>query len=205
MIGSITRSLKKIFGDKSTRDMKTIQPLVELINAECIKLKDLSNDQLRNKTLELKTKIQDGLAEQRAKVETMKADAESDSIGIVAKEALYKQVDDLIKKIDQDLEVILLEVLPEAFAIVKDTSRRFTENNELRVTAQQFDRDLAAISDHISIEGETAIWQNTWIAGGSSVTWEMIHYDVQLSYIKGRLLRCRQEKERPWSLHCLYS
>jgi preprotein translocase subunit SecA len=176
MIGSITRSLKKIFGDKSTRDMKTIQPLVELINAECIKLKDLSNDQLRNKTLELKTKIQDGLA----KVETMKADAESDSIGIVAKEALYKQVDDLIKKIDQDLEVILLEVLPEAFAIVKDTSRRFTENNELRVTAQQFDRDLAAISDHISIEGETAIWQNTWIAGGSSVTWEMIHYDVQL-------------------------
>ena len=180
MIGSITRSLKKIFGDKSTRDMKTIQPLVELINAECIKLKDLSNDQLRNKTLELKTKIQDGLAEQRAKVETMKADAESDSIGIVAKEALYKQVDDLIKKIDQDLEVILLEVLPEAFAIVKDTSRRFTENNELRVTAQQFDRDLAAISDHISIEGETAIWQNTWIAGGSSVTWEMIHYDVQL-------------------------
>ena len=180
MIGSITRSLKKIFGDKSTRDMKTIQPLVDQINAEFDKLRSLSNDQLRAKTTELKKRIQDGLAEQRAQVESLKAEAESDAIGISVKEGLYKQADDLVKKIDEDLEVILMEVLPEAFAIVKETGRRFKENSELKVTAQDFDRDLAAVSDHISIAGDIATWQNTWLAGGSPITWDMMHYDVQL-------------------------
>jgi len=180
MLGTITRSLKKIFGDKSTRDMKTIQPLVGLINQEFDKLRSLDNDQLRAKTFELKKRIQDGLADERSKVTELKAKAESDAVGINDKEAIYKEVDDLIKKIDQDLEVILMEVLPEAFAVVKETSRRFKENEELTATAREWDKDLAAESDHIRIEGDKTIWKNTWLAGGSPVIWDMVHYDVQL-------------------------
>jgi len=180
MLGTITRSLKKIFGDKSTRDMKTIQPLVGLINQEFDKLRSLDNDQLRAKTFELKKRIQDGLADELSKVTELKAKAESDAVGINDKEAIYKEVDDLIKKIDQDLEVILMEVLPEAFAVVKETSRRFKENEELTATAREWDKDLAAESDHIRIEGDKTIWKNTWLAGGSPVIWDMVHYDVQL-------------------------
>jgi len=160
--------------------MKTIQPLVGLINQEFDKLRSLDNDQLRAKTFELKKRIQDGLADERSKVTELKAKAESDAVGINDKEAIYKEVDDLIKKIDQDLEVILMEVLPEAFAVVKETSRRFKENEELTATAREWDKDLAAESDHIRIEGDKTIWKNTWLAGGSPVIWDMVHYDVQL-------------------------
>ena len=180
MIGTITRSLKKIFGDKSTRDMKSIQPLVEKTNEVFNTLATLTNDELRARTLSLKEIIDERLSADRKRVEELKAKAESDEATINEKEEFYKEADDLTKKIDNDLEDVLMDILPEAFAIIKDTARRFTENTSLTVTATDFDRDLAAAYDHIAIEGDKAIWQNTWMAGGSMVTWDMVHYDVQL-------------------------
>ncbi|MDA0713623.1 MAG: preprotein translocase subunit SecA [Bacteroidetes bacterium] len=180
MIGNITSSLKKLFGDKSTRDMKAIQPLVDKTNEVFHTLASLTNDEIRERTTGLKKTIEDRLSADRVRVEELKAKAESDEASINEKEEFYKEVDDLVKKIDNDLEEVLMEILPEAFAIVKDTARRFTENPTLTVTAMQYDRDLAAAHDHITIEGDKAVWQNTWIAGGSPVTWDMVHYDVQL-------------------------
>jgi len=180
MIGSITKSLKKIFGDKSTKDMKTISPLVDQTNEEFAKLASLSNEDLRSRSQELKKKIADYISADEKLMAELKEKAEQDSVTIDEKEEIYKQVDELVKKVDQDIEIVLMEVLPEAFAIVKETARRFTENKELKVKAEQYDRDLAAEVDHVSIEGEMSTWQNSWLAGGSMVTWDMIHYDVQL-------------------------
>src|SRR5690554_1319217 len=172
--------LSKVFGSKSARDIKHIQPLVEKIKVEYAKLDSITNDELRSKTIIFKERIAEHLKETDSEISKLKAEAEQPDLEMSIKTSLYEQVDKLEKNRDKELEEVLMQILPEAFAVVKETARRFTENKSLEVTALQFDRDLAATRPHIEIKDDKAIWQNTWIAAGSPVTWNMIHYDVQL-------------------------
>jgi preprotein translocase subunit SecA len=172
--------LAKIFGSKSERDIKILQPIVTRINEEYSKLSALSNDELRNKTTYFKETITKALAEIDEKISSLKAEAESQELSLTEKTALYDQVDALIKDRDKELEVVLSDILPEAFAVVKETSRRFTENEFLEVTATQFDRDYAARKKNVTIQGDKALWANRWDAAGTEVLWNMVHYDVQL-------------------------
>lgn len=172
--------LSKLFGSKSERDIKSIMPLVNKIKEEYDKLSNLSNDELRVKTTEFKNRIVEYLKELDTEIEELNTKAEDPATEMAEKTALYEKVDKLNKDRDKKLEEILLELLPEAFAVVKDTARRFTENKTIEVTATSFDRDLAALKPHVKIEGDTAYWSNTWTAAGNEITWNMIHYDVQL-------------------------
>jgi len=172
--------LNKIFGSKSERDIKQIQPLVDQIKAEYAKLSSLSNDELRGKTLELKAKIAEALAEIDKEIAALRTKAEDSSLAIHDKTEIYDEVDKLIKDRDKELEKVLLDILPQGFAVVKETARRFTENKTIEVTATDFDRELAARKPNVKIEGDKAIHHNTWLAAGNEVTWNMIHYDVQL-------------------------
>lgn len=172
--------LSKIFGSKSARDIKHIQPLVEKIKVEYAKLDGISNDELRAKTSYFKEVIAEYLAAINSEVEEIKAEAEQDELDMSAKTALYEKVDALEKEKDKKLEEVLMQILPEAFAVVKETAKRFTENEKLEVTASQFDKDLAATKQHVEIQGDKALWSNTWTAAGVEVTWNMVHYDVQL-------------------------
>ena len=170
--------LSSIFGNKSTRDMKEIQPWVEKIKAAYPDIAALDNDQLRAKTAELRQLILDSATEEKAKIEELKADIEN--IELEEREAVFAQIDKLEKEVLEKYEKALDEVLPQAFSIVKETAKRFTENETIVVTATDFDRNLAATKDFVRIEGDKAIYQNHWMAGGSEITWNMIHYDVQL-------------------------
>ena len=171
--------LSKIFGNKSTRDMKEIQPWVEKVKAAYENISKLSNDELRAKTEELKQIIRDSAAKENEQLAKLKAQIEETDIE--KREPLFAQIDKLEKEVLDRYEEALNEVLPDAFAIVKDTARRFTENGEVEVTATDFDRLLAAHGkDFLRIEGDKAIWQNHWTAGGNDTIWNMVHYDVQL-------------------------
>ena len=170
--------LSSIFGNKSTRDMKEIQPWVDKVKAAYPEIDKLNNDALRAKTEELKAYIRRSAETQRAKVDELKASVENTELE--KREALFAQIDKLEKEILEIYEKALDEVLPTAFAIVKSTARRFAENEEIVVTANDFDRNLAATKDFVRIEGDKAIYQNHWMAGGNEVTWNMVHYDVQL-------------------------
>ncbi|MDB5119494.1 MAG: secA [Sphingobacteriales bacterium] len=172
--------LNKIFGSKSDRDIKLIQPLVDKIKEEYAKLSSLSNDELRQKSLDFKARIQTSLEKIDSEINAIKVKAEESEIDITEKTALYDQVDLLQKERDKEIEKILLEILPEAFAVMKDTARRFTENTAIEVTATPFDRELATRKPNVVIKGDKAIHHNTWLAAGTEVTWNMIHYDVQL-------------------------
>ncbi|WP_316798778.1 preprotein translocase subunit SecA [Pedobacter frigidisoli] len=172
--------LAKIFGSKSERDIKTIQPLVVKINEQYSKLSALSNDELRGKTIEFKSRIADFLTEVDGKIAALKADAENEALDLHEKTAIYDQVDALGKDRDAELEKVLLEILPEAFAVVKETSRRLSENDYLEVTATEFDRNYAARRNNVKIVGDKAHWANKWEAAGTEVAWNMVHYDVQL-------------------------
>jgi len=176
MLGFLT----KIFGSKSERDIKVIQPIVTKINEEYAKLSLLSNDELRNKTVYFKEVIAKALTEIDGKISGLKADGDNQELALAEKTAIYDQIDVLIKDRDKELEMVLSEILPEAFAVVKETSRRFTENEFLTVTASQFDRDYAARKGNVTIKGDEAQWANRWDAAGTEVLWNMIHYDVQL-------------------------
>ncbi|MBR3897121.1 MAG: preprotein translocase subunit SecA [Bacteroidaceae bacterium] len=171
--------LSKIFGNKSTRDMKEIQPWVEKVKKAYENISTLSNDELRAKTEELKRIIRESAKQENAKLDELKAKIEETPIE--NREPLFEQIDKLEKEVLDRYEDALNEVLPDAFAIVKDTARRFTEQGEVEVTATDFDRDLAAQGkDFVRIEGDKAIWQNHWVAGGNDTIWNMVHYDVQL-------------------------
>ncbi|RZM29195.1 MAG: preprotein translocase subunit SecA [Pedobacter sp.] len=176
MLGFLT----KVFGSKSERDIKAIQPLVIKINEEYAKLSVLSNDELRAKTVYFKDVIAKALAEIDGKIGGLKADAESQELSLGEKTALYDQIDALAKDRDKELEVVLLDILPAAFAVVKETSRRFSENPFLEVTASPYDREYAARRANVTINGDKAVWANHWDAAGSDVVWNMVHYDVQL-------------------------
>ena len=172
--------LSKIFGSKSERDIKHIHPLVEKIKAEYTKLESLTHDELRAKTVDFKRRITEYLADIDTEIGSLKTEAEQDGVDMTEKTAIYDKVDKLNKDRDQKLEEVLMQILPEAFAVVKETARRFTENTTLEVTATDFDREIAASKPNVQIEGDKAIWNHTWVAAGNEVTWNMIHYDVQL-------------------------
>jgi len=172
--------LTKLFGNKSERDTKEIMPFVEKTKEEFLKLSSFSNDQLRNKTNELQNRIADFISNENQEIAILKEKLDSDTLEIEQREEIYQQIDLIEKQIDDKIDQVLDQLLPEAFAIVKETARRFKENEFLEVTANQFDRDIAARRDSVEIKGDTAIWYNKWIAGGNEITWDMVHYDVQL-------------------------
>jgi len=179
-MASFNDLLKKFFGTKSDKDIKIIFPVVEQVKLVYDTLQSLSHDQLREKTNALKEKIQNYYKPEEQQITELKEKVEDDEVNIDEKEKLYIQIDKLKKEVNNKIEEVLLEVLPEAFAIVKDTARRFIENERIEVTATEHDRNLAAQRSSIIIEGSKAIWLNTWLAGGNEITWDMVHYDVQL-------------------------
>jgi preprotein translocase subunit SecA len=176
----ITKILTKFFGSKSERDIKKLMPVVTEINEIYAGLHDISNDELRQKAQDIKKEIRDHIAGDENKKEELKNKAEDDNTDVEEKEKIYKELDDIDNVIDDKLEKKLEEVLPRAFAVMRETHKRFKENPEIEVTANEFDRELAANKDYVSIEGSTAVYFNSWYAGGNEITWDMIPYDVQL-------------------------
>ena len=168
----------KLFGNKNTRDMREIQPWVEKAKKAYESIEKLTNDELRAKTQELKERIKLSATEENAKIAELKAKVEETEIE--EREQLFNEIDKLETAVLDKYEVALDEVLPEAFAIVKATAKRFAENEEVEVTATDMDRTLAATKDFVRIEGDKAIYKNHWEAGGNDTVWNMIHYDVQL-------------------------
>lgn len=168
-------------GSKSEKDVKKLLPLVAKINQYFTSYQSLSHDELRQKTTEFRQRIKDYLAGIDAEIEAANKKADTLSFNdLLGKDAIYQEVDKLKKERDKKIEEILDEILPEAFAVVKETARRFKENSEIIATATQLDRDLSVKKDYIRIEGEKSIYKNTWTAAGGQVTWNMVHYDVQL-------------------------
>ncbi|MBK8278882.1 MAG: preprotein translocase subunit SecA [Saprospiraceae bacterium] len=180
MFDLLKSSLKKIFGgSKQDKDIARYQPLVDASLAYHATLGDITHDELRAHTIRFKNIIAEGLAEINAQIDQTRLEA-NDNDDPEAKEDLFKEVDALSKDKDKILEEILLEILPEAFAVVKETCKRFVENETITVTATDHDRNLAATKSFVRIEGDQAIWSNHWMAGGGAITWNMIPYDVQL-------------------------
>ncbi len=176
------KGLLKIFlGDKSSADIKEIQPVVDAIHNEEKALVSLSGDQLREKTAELRLRIDKHVQPYQNEIDQLKAQAATMSeADLDAKEAVFDKIDSLELKINEELEVVLNEILPEAFALVKETAKRFAADEDVEVTAQQYDIDIADDRDVVRIDGDKAYWAKTWTAAGSEVKWEMVHYDVQL-------------------------
>jgi preprotein translocase subunit SecA len=170
--------LGKLLGNKAQRDLKEVTPFVDRIKIAYEQIKVLSHDELRARTEDLKVRIQDYVATEVNRIAELKASIEETEINL--REKIYTEIDKLEKEITAKYEVILDEVLPEAFSIVKDTARRLTENSVIEVTATDYDRDLATKYDFVSIEGDKAHYKNQWTAGGNLIKWEMVHYDVQL-------------------------
>ena len=170
--------ISKLFGNKASRDMKEIQPWVEKIKAAYPKVSALSNDGLREASAALKAKIQGSVTAEREKIDALKASIENTELE--KREAVFAQIDKLEKEVLEKLDKALDEALPEAFAIVKDSARRFAEEKDVVVTANDFDRELASKFDFVTIEDDKAIYHNHWQAGGNDTVWNMIHYDVQL-------------------------
>ena len=171
---------KKIFGDKSERDIRAVTPTVEKVKQEYENIVALTNDELRESSAELRRIVQDRIKDDLIKLEEMKEKAESDELSVDEKEKTYLVIDKLEKEIDEKLDNVLTEILPKAFAIVKDTARRLKENETVVVTASDYDKELAAKKDFVEIKGSDAIYKNSWTAGGTTITWDMLHYDVQL-------------------------
>ena len=170
--------ISKLFGNKASRDMREIQPWVEKVKAAYPAISELSNDGLRAASAALREKIQGTVTEERARIAELKASIENTELE--KREAVFNQIDNLEKEVLEKLDKALDEALPEAFAIVKDSARRFAESEEVAVTANDFDRNLAAKFDFVTIDGDKAIYRNHWQAGGNDTVWNMIHYDVQL-------------------------
>ncbi|ODT34915.1 MAG: preprotein translocase subunit SecA [Niabella sp. SCN 42-15] len=179
MFGFVT---KMFGGSKSEKDAKKLQPTIERVNKFFAEYQSLNNDQLRGKTVEFRQRIKDHLTKIDAEVSELNAKAESLSHNqLIEKDEIYKQVDDLKKDRDKEIEKILEEIMPEAFAVVKETARRFKENTEIVSTATDYDRELSVKKgEYVSVDGDKSIFQNTWTAAGGKITWNMLHYDVQL-------------------------
>ena len=166
-------------GSKADRYLKEVTPMVEKIKAVFPALASLSNDELRAKTADFKARIDAHISAELSSIEELKAKVEQ-TADINQKEDLYAEIDKIEGSIDGKIEEVLLEILPEAFAVVKETARRFTENESIEVTASEMDRNLAAERDSIEVNGDKATWATTWNAAGAEIKWDMIHYDVQL-------------------------
>ncbi len=176
---SFTDVFKKIFGTKADRDLKAITPTLNKVLEAYKTIDTLSDDELRERCQGLKDRIQAAIAQDEKRIAEIREELEK-NIPLNQKEALATEQDKLVKAVDEKIEKVLEEILPEAFAIMKSTARRFKENPEIRVKATQFDRDLSTSKEFVTIDGDYAVWQNHWMAGGNEVTWDMVHYDVQL-------------------------
>ncbi len=173
--------IKKLLGSKSDRDIKSINPILNDVLKAYETIKTLSNDELRAKTVEFKKRIAEHIAEDEKAIEAYRSQISDDQgLDVDEKEKIWKKIDDLEKKIYDKTQDILNEILPEAFAVMKETARRFKENDIVEVTANDFDRQLAATRDHVTISGDKALYKNEWMAGGNLIKWDMVHYDVQL-------------------------
>ena len=176
---SLLNSVLKMFvGDKQQKDLKLLQPIVEKTNAFETAIGNLSNDELRAKSTEFKSKIKDATNSFETKISELEKEAASADID--RQEAIYSEIDTLKDQAYEASEAVLLEIMPEAFAVVKETAKRFTNNTQIEVTATPFDRELSAIREHVALVGDKSVWANSWDASGQKVTWDMIHYDVQL-------------------------
>lgn len=172
--------LNKIFGDKGTKDLKELQPYVDLINNEFAKLATISNEDLRSKTAEFQSRIAAYTSEIETEITDLRKKGSDNSVPIEERESVFEEIDKKVKESDVKLEEVLMEILPEAFAVVKETAKRFTENDQISVIANDKDREFANSRDHVEIVDDKAIWQTTWDAAGTEVNWNMVHYDVQL-------------------------
>ncbi len=173
--------LTKLFGNKSQRDLKAVKPFLDACLAAYPAVASLDNDGLRAKTIEFKERIAKAVASEEEELQRLRARIEAEyDMPVEEKENLYKRIDELEKQAYEKTQTVLDEILPEAFAVVKETAKRFAQNETVVVTATDHDRDLAATHASITIEGDKAIYQNHWMAGGNEVTWDMVHYDVQL-------------------------
>ena len=180
MLDIITKGIAKIFGNKSSRDIKEVMPLVAETNQFYESYNTLSNDGLRNKTQEFKGRIADALSEINTEIDELNTQAEVDGIDLEEKDRIYRRIDELVAERDNVIEEVLIQILPEAFAVVKETARRFKENESLEVEATQLDRDLSVTNSFLEIKGDKAIYQTTWNVAGTDIRWNMLHYDVQL-------------------------
>ena len=173
--------LQKLFGTKSEKDIKQLTPYINKIQEVYPEIEKLSNDELRAKTHQFKQQIHEAIKEDKERIQEIKDSLERRfDMAIQEKEKLYAEIESLEDAIYQQTSEVLLEILPEAFSVIKETARRFKENKEVEVTASDFDRDLATTFDSINIKGDKAVYQNTWMAGGTEIVWDMCHYDVQL-------------------------
>nr|WP_319398403.1 preprotein translocase subunit SecA [uncultured Carboxylicivirga sp.] len=177
---AIAKFLSKLIGNKSDRDMKEVAPMLKKIKEVYPQIEKLTHDELRQKAQELKFQIQDAIKDDEDKIADLKQQIEEGKVAVSDREKIYNEIDKIEKDILVKLEDALLEALPTAFSIVKDTARRFAQNETIEVAASDFDRNLAASKDFVEIDGEKATYFNSWLAGGNQVTWDMIHYDVQL-------------------------
>ncbi|MBS2097389.1 preprotein translocase subunit SecA [Carboxylicivirga linearis] len=177
---AIAKFLSKIMGNKSDRDMKEVAPIVKQIKEVYPQIEKLTHDELRQKSQELKAQIQGAIKADEDKIADYKKQIEEGKIAVSEREKIYNEIDKIEKDILVKLEDALKEALPTAFSIVKDTARRLKENETIEVTANDFDRDLAASKDFVEINGDKATYFNSWLAGGNEITWDMVHYDVQL-------------------------
>ena len=169
---------KLLGGNKASRDAKLIRPIVDQVLAAYPNIQKLTNDELRAKTKELQNTVQHAADDLKEKIETLKGKIEETPIE--DRVVIFNQIDKLEKEVLERYEEALNKILPDAFAIVKDTARRFSENEEIEVTATDFDRELASTHDFVRIDGDKAFYQNHWTAGGNDMKWNMVHYDVQL-------------------------
>ena len=176
---SFTDVFKKIFGTKADRDMKQLRPMLDKVLLAYEVVDKLSDDELRERCTSLKELIKTRIADEEARIAAIREELEKE-IPLSQKEALATESDKLVKKVDEKIEEVLDQILPDAFAIMKSTARRFKENEVIRVKATDFDRDLSTSKEFVTIDGDYALWQNHWMAGGNEVTWDMVHYDVQL-------------------------
>jgi len=180
MLDKIGRSVAKVFGTKADKDVKLLQPYVGLINTAFDKLRNLSDDELRGKTEELKGRVADHLQSIDEQIADFSEQAKAPELDVNQKEDIFTQIDQLELDRDDELEKVLLDILPEGFAVVKETARRFSENKKLVVQATLLDKQLAAEKPNVEVNGDTATWHNKWLAAGVEVEWNMVHYDVQL-------------------------
>jgi preprotein translocase subunit SecA len=180
MFNFLTKSISKIFGTKAEKDLKTLSPVVEATNAAFSKLNNLSHDELRALTPMLQGRISDYLSGIDQEINSLKQEATAEGTAISDAEAIFKKIDTLELSRNEKLEEILLEIMPEAFALIKETARRFKNNEAIEVTATHLDRELAMTKGHIEIVGEKALWKNQWQAAGNTIKWDMEHYDVQI-------------------------
>ena len=173
--------LTKLFGSKSQRDLRELTPIMNECLAAYDKIKTLSNDELRAKTAEFKQIIRQSVETEQKQLDALKARVENEiDMDVEEKQKIYTQIEELDKKIYESTQSVLNRLLPEAFAVVKDTARRFTENEKVEVTATEYDKYLSTVKDNVNIVGDKAYYDNSWMAGGTMIKWNMVHYDVQI-------------------------